>query len=188
MRKLMVSEFMSLDGGMEAPGGEPGYRHSGWVIEHMGEEQMAYKLAEVLAAELLLLGRITYEGFAAAWPERDGPFAEQMNGMPKHVVSRMLRDPAWANTTVLAGEPMAAVRRLKEGDGGPILVAGSCTLVHALLHAGFVDELRVMVFPVVLGSGLRVFPAAPDKLGYRLTDAQRFASGVIALEYAPAAG
>jgi dihydrofolate reductase len=186
MRKLIVSEFVTLDGVMEAPGGEPTHRHAGWALEHMSEEQQAYKLDEVREAEAMLLGRVTYDGFSAAWPGRDGAFADKMNGMPKYVVSKTLHDPAWSNTTVLAGDVATEVAALKGGDGGPILIAGSCTLVHALIGGGLVDELRLMVFPVAVGGGLRVFPETDDKVAFSLTSAQAFASGVVVLTYAPA--
>jgi dihydrofolate reductase len=187
MRKLIVTEFVSLDGVMEAPGGEEGYQHSGWVFAHQSDEQMHYKLDEVMEADALLIGRVTYEGFSAAWPERDGPFADKMNGMPKYVVSSTLTDPEWNNTTVLDGDLAEEVAKLKEGDGGPILVAGSRTLVHALYDQGLVDEYRLMVFPVILGSGRRVFPDdAADKTVLELTDTQAFSSGVTVQTYKPA--
>ena len=185
MRKLIVSEFVTLNGVMEAPGGEPSHPHSGWVIDHMGPEQEQYKLDEVLEAESLLLGRVTYEGFAEAWPSVEGPFGDKMNRMPKHVASTTLRDPVW-NATVLQGDVPGAVAALKAADGGPMLVAGSCTLVHSLLLAGLVDELRLMVFPVSIGSGLRVFPEDRSKLAWRLVDQVTFPSGVLALTFHPA--
>jgi dihydrofolate reductase len=187
MRKLIVTEFVSLDGVMEAPGGEPGYQHAGWVMPHQAEEQMKYKLDEVMEAGALLIGRVTYESFAGAWPERDGPFADKMNGMPKYVVSSTLKDPEWNNTTVLEGDLADEVTKLKDSDDGPILVAGSRTLVHALYDQGLVDEYRLMVFPVVLGSGRRLFPDdAADKTLLELTDTQSFSSGVTAQTYQPA--
>jgi dihydrofolate reductase len=176
VRKLIVSEFVTLDGVMEAPGGEPSHPHSGWVFDFMSPAQEKYKLAETLESEALLLGRVTYEGFSAAWPERGGEFADKMNAMPKYVVSTTLSDPLdWKNSTVIAFDEIA---RLKEGDGGPILVAGSRTLVHSLLGADLVDELRLMVFPVILGSGIRVFPESPDKTVLKLADTETFDSGV----------
>lgn len=184
MRKLIVSEFVTLDGVMEAPGGEPSHPHSGWVIDHLSPEQEHYKLDEVLQAESLLLGRITYEGFSAAWPTVEGQFGDKMNSMPKHVASTTLRDPQW-NASVLVGDVPAAVRSLKAADGGPILVAGSCMLVHTLLEHRLIDELRLMVFPVSIGHGLRVFPDEREKLSWKLTELTRFPSGVLALEFAP---
>ena len=188
MRKLIVSEFVTLDGVMEAPGGEPTHPHSGWVFDFMSEEQQQYKLQETLEAEALLLGRVTYEGFAAAWPERDGEFADKMNSMPKYVASTTLSGAGleWSNSQVIEGDVVAGVRRLKEEVGGPILVAGSQTLVHTLIGAGLVDELRLMVFPVLLGSGKRVFPSdSPDKTALKLADSQTFESGVVVLTYHP---
>ena len=187
MRKLIVSEFVSIDGVMEAPGGEPGYPHSGWVFAFMGEEQLRYKLNETLEAESLLIGRVTYESFAGAWPQRKGEFADKMNAMPKHVASRTLKNPEWNNTTVVGGDVVSGVTRLKNSDGGPILVGGSRMLVHTLLGEDLVDELRVMVFPVILGSGRRLFPDSPRKITLSLVDTQKFASGVVVNTYHPAA-
>ena len=187
MRRLIVSEFLTLDGVMEAPGGEPTHPHSGWVGEFMGDEQMSYKLNEVLEADALLIGRTTYEGFSAAWPERSGEFADKMNGMPKFVASTTLSDTDWNNTTVLEGDVAEAVAELKQTGGGPILVAGSCTLVHTLMAAGLIDELRLMIFPVALGSGLRLFPDTPEKTAMKLVDSRAFASGVVVQTYQPAA-
>ena len=138
---------------MEAPGREATHPHAGWTMEFGVPELYAFKLQEVLEAESLLLGRITYEVLSEAWPQRDGGFADKMNTMPKHVASTTLRDPEW-NATVLEGDVPAAVAELKQDDGGPILVAGSCTLVHTLLTHGLVDELRLMVYPVTIGTGL----------------------------------
>jgi dihydrofolate reductase len=186
MRKLIVTEFVSLDGVMESPGGEPGYAHSGWVIPHQAEEQMKYKLDEVMEADALLMGRVTYEGFSGAWPERDGPFADKMNSMPKYVVSSTLKDPEWNNTTVLEGDLADEVAKLKDSEEGPILVAGSRELVHALYDQGLVDEYRLMVFPVILGSGRRLFPDdAADKTLLELVDTQSFSSGVTVQTYKP---
>jgi dihydrofolate reductase len=152
----------------------------------MGPEQLQYKLEETREAASLLIGRVTYESFAGAWPERTGEFAEKMNGMPKHVVSTTLRAPAWHNTRVIAGDVPGAVRRLKAQDDGPILVAGSRTLVHALLAHDLVDEWRLMIFPVILGSGRRLFPETPRKTTLRLVDTRAFPSGVVVQTYHPA--
>lgn len=181
MRKLIVSEFVTLDGVMEAPGGEEGHPHSGWVFDFMSSEQERYKLDEVMESEALLLGRVTYEGFAAAWPERGGEFADKMNGMPKYVVSTTLDDPEWNNTRVM--RDVRDVAGLKQGDGGPILVAGSRRLVHGLMEHGLVDEFRLMIFPVVLGSGARLFPDTPEKTPLKLSDTRSFDSGVVVQSY-----
>ena len=125
MRTLIVSEFVTLDGVMEAPGGEPSHPLSGWVIDYSVAEQEQYKLQEVLEAETLLIGRVTYESFAEAWPTYEGEFADKMNSMPKIVVSKTLKDPHWGNTTVMTGNVIEGVHALKAQDGGPILVAGS---------------------------------------------------------------
>jgi dihydrofolate reductase len=178
MRTLIVSEFVTLDGVMEAPGGEPSHPHTGWVADYQGDEQVRYKFQEVLDAGLLLVGRVTYESFAGAWPTYTGEFADRMNGMPKVVVSSTLTEPAWNNTTVLQGDLVAGVTELKEQEGGPIVVEGSCTLVHALLEHDLVDELRLMVFPVTIGSGLRVFPESTRKTTWRQHDTRTFGSGV----------
>jgi dihydrofolate reductase len=186
MRQLIVTEFVTLDGVMEAPGGEPGHPHSGWVGDFMSDEQMQFKLREILAVEAHLLGRVTYESFAGAWPQREGPFAEKMNAMPKYVVTSTLDELEWNNSTPIGGDVAAEVAKLKEGEGGPILVAGSQTLVHSLLRADLIDELRLMVFPVVLGSGRRVFPDSPDKTVLALADTETFPSGVQVNTYRPA--
>jgi dihydrofolate reductase len=181
MRRLIVSEFVTLDGVMEAPGGEEGHPHTGWVFDFVSQEQERYKLDEVMEADALLLGRVTYEGFAGAWPQRGGPFADKMNGMAKYVVSTTLEDAAWNNTTVM--RDVREVAGLKEQDGGPLLVAGSRTLVHGLMKHGLVDEFRLMIFPVVLGSGARLFPETPDKTPLQLADTRMFESGVVVQSY-----
>jgi dihydrofolate reductase len=182
--RLIVTEFVTLDGVMEAPGGEPSHPHSGWVFDFMGPEQERYKLEEVEEAGSQLLGRVTYESFAGAWPQRSGPFAEKMNSMPKHVVSSSLSEPLeWENSVLVGGDVAAEVARLKQEEDGPILVAGSCTLVHALIEAELVDELRLMVFPVSIGSGLRVFPETPAKHSFKLAETRAFESGVLVNAY-----
>ena len=185
MRTLIVSEFVTLDGVMEAPGGEPTHPHTGWVSDYFGPDLEQFKFQEVLDAELLLVGRVTYESFAGAWPTYEGPFADRMNGMAKAVVSSTLSDPAWNNTTVLRGDVAAGVGALKGTQGGPILVAGSHTLVHTLLDHDLVDELRLQVFPVSIGGGLRLFPDTRNKTAWRLVDSRMFDSGIRADSYQP---
>ena len=186
MRTLTVAELVTLDGVMEAPGGELTHPHTNWVMDYQGEEQVEHKFREVQGAEILLVGRVTYESFAGAWPTYTGEFADRMNGMPKVVVSSTLTDPAWNNTTVLDGDVVAGVTELKRQDGGPILVNGSATLVHALLDNDLVDELRLMVFPVTIGAGLRVFPDTRTKRAWTRTGTVTFASGVREDTYHPA--
>jgi len=178
MRTLYVTEFISLDGVVEAPGGEEDYRHTGWTFDIDEDPTMyAFKGEELFGSETLLLGRTTYEGFAAAWPEREGEFADKFNTMPKVVVSTTLQDPTWANTTVV--RDLDGVRALKEGDGGSIQVAGSPTLAQALHKAGLVDQWNLMVFPVILGSGKRLFPTdAEDKAKLVLRENRTYANGV----------
>jgi dihydrofolate reductase len=183
MRKLIVTEFVSLDGVMEAPGGEPGYAHSGWVARHFTPELGAYKEAEQLAADVLLLGRKTYESFAGAWPEREGAMADKLNTMTKYVASSTLGSADWDGTTVIASDMPAAVAELKQGDGGPILVAGSRTLVHGLLAAGLVDELNLQVFPLVLGSGARLYPETAEPLALALASSESLPNGVVLQTY-----
>jgi dihydrofolate reductase len=177
MRTLIVSEYVTLDGVMEAPGGEPGHPHTGWVFDYEDDEQVTHKHQEVIAAETLLIGRVTYESFAGAWPDYKGDFADRMNGMEKIVVSNTLTDPEWNNTTVLSGDVVEGVTRLKSGDGGPILVQGSATLVHTLLEHELADELRLLVFPVTVGSGVRLFPESTKKVVWTPTGSRTFPSG-----------
>jgi dihydrofolate reductase len=187
VRRVIVTEFVSLDGVMEAPGGEPTHPHSGWTMQFGGAEQMKYKLDEVLDADALLLGRVTYEGFAAAWPGRtdEAGFADKMNSMPKYVVSSTLGHPEWENTRVIS---LSEVPALKEQDGGDIIVAGSATLVQALIENDLVDEYRLMIFPVLIGTGKRVFADVerPSKVVLELTDSKAFESGVVVQTYRPA--
>lgn len=179
-----MSEFVTLDGVMEAPGGEPTHPHTGWVVGYFSPELQQYKLDEVLDAESLLLGRITYESFLEGWPAREGVFAEKMNSMPKHVATSAPADLTW-HATALQGDVATAVQALKAMDGGPMLVAGSATLVHTLLLHGLVDELRLMVFPVAIGHGLRVFPEDRVKLAWTLAAHEVFPLGVHVLAYRP---
>jgi dihydrofolate reductase len=185
MRELIVTEFASLDLVMEAPGGEAGYAHAGWVAPYFSEELGAYKLEEQVAADVLLLGRTTYESFAGAWPGRDDPMAAKINGMRKLVVSTTLGSSDWHDTTVIAGDPEPALRDLKGEDGGPILVAGSRTLVHWLLAHDLVDRVNLQVFPLVLGSGRRVFPDAGHPLPLSLVASRALESGVVLQSYTP---
>jgi dihydrofolate reductase len=171
MGRLAVTEFVSVDGVFEDPGGAESYEHGGWTFEYdRGEEGNRFKLDELMEAEVQLLGRVTYEGFAAAWPSREGPFADKLNRDPKVVVSSTLTDPEWQNTTVLSGDVVEGISRLKDDTGGVILVAGSGTLVGTLLAADLVDELRLMVFPTILGRGRRLFPDGIDRLKLTLAE------------------
>jgi dihydrofolate reductase len=174
MGKLVVTEFVSIDGVFEDPGGAEGYEHGGWTFEYdRGEEGNKFKLDELMEADVQLLGRVTYEGFAAAWPSREGEFADKINSAPKYVVSSTLKDPEWQNTTVIPGNVAEEIAELKERTTGTILVAGSGTLVAALLGSDLVDELRLMVFPTVLGRGKRLFPDGIDRLKLKLIESRQ---------------
>jgi dihydrofolate reductase len=187
MGRIVVTEFMSLDGVVEDPGGAEDFKHGGWSFEFSrGDEGDKFKLDETMEAESQLLGRVTYQGFADAWPSREGEFADKFNEMPKYVVSSTLEDPDWQNSTVLEGDPVEAVSRLRKEQDGVILVAGSIQLVQTLLEHDLVDELRLMVFPVVLGSGRRLFGETSDKKPLRLTDSKVVGDGVAILTYEPA--
>lgn len=183
MRTLIVTEFVSLDGVMEAPGGEPGYPHSGWVARLFTDELGAYKLEEQLAAEVLLLGRKTYESFAGAWPQREGPMADKINTMRKIVASTTLSACEWHNTTVAGSDLEGTVRGLKQEEGGPILVVGSRSIVHALLDSGLIDQINLQVFPLMLGSGLRVYPERPEPTMLELSSSRALESGVALQSY-----
>jgi dihydrofolate reductase len=184
MGKIVVTEFVSLDGVMEDPGGAEGFKHGGWTFEFdSGDEGNQLKLDETLEADALLLGRVTYEGFAAAWPSMEDPvgFADKMNSMPKYVVSSTLESPAWNNSTVLEGDVGEAVGKLKQEIDGVILVGGSAQLAQSLIELDLVDELRLMVFPVVLGSGKRLFGEASDKRTLRLAGSKTVGDGIVIL-------
>ncbi len=184
MGRIVVSEFVSLDGVMEDPGGAEEYRYGGWTFEYdRGEEGNAFKLDETVRSEALLLGRVTYEGFAAAWPSREGEFADKFNGMPKYVVSSTLKAPEWSNTTVLDDDLAGAVQRVRDAHDGDVVVHGSASLVQGLLEHDLVDELRLMVFPVVLGTGRRLFGETSDRRRLRLTDSKTVGDGVVIVTY-----
>jgi dihydrofolate reductase len=173
MGKLVVTEFVSVDGVFEDPGGAEDYEHGGWTFEYdRGDDGNKFKLDELMNADVQLLGRVTYEGFAAAWPSREGPFAEKLNNDPKYVVSNTLTDPQWQNTTVISGDIVGGLKKLRGETGGSILVSGSGTLVDTLLENDLVDELRLMVFPTILGRGKRLFPDGIDRLKFTLTEAR----------------
>ena len=187
MGKIVVTEFISLDGVMEDPGGSESFKHGGWSFEiSRGEEGDKFKLDEVFSSDALLLGRVTFEGFADAWPSREGEFADKFNTMPKYVVSSTLEEPAWSNSTVLKGDLAEEVAKLKEAHEGDVVVHGSAQLAQALLEQDLVDELRLMVFPVVLGTGKRLFGDTSDKKRLRLVDSKMVGDGVAILTYAPA--
>jgi dihydrofolate reductase len=178
---------MSLDGVVEDPGGAEDFEHGGWSFEfNRGDDGDKFKLDETMDSEALLLGRTTYEGFAAAWPDREGEFADKFNSMPKYVVSSTMDEAEWSNSTVIKPDDLVAeVKRLKEKDGGMLLVSGSVQLARALADEGLVDEYRIMLFPVVLGSGKRLFEDI-GRSNLKLTESKPVGDGVMILIYEPA--
>ena len=187
MGKIVVTEFISVDGVVEDPGGSEDFKYGGWAFEfERGEDGDKFKLDETMDSAALLLGRTTYEGFADAWPSREGEFADKFNNMPKYVVSSTLNDPEWTNTTVLEGDLADSVSKLRDEVDGNIVVHGSAQLAQALIENGLVDELRLMVFPVVLGSGKRLFGETGDKKPLKLTDSKTVGDGVAIQIYRPA--
>jgi dihydrofolate reductase len=190
MGKVVVSQFITLDGVVEDPGGSEGMDGGGWAFEfNRGEGGDKFKLDEVSASDALLLGRKTYEGFAAAWPGRtdDVGFADKFNSMPKYVASTTLSDPEWTNSHVLGDDLPAEVERIKQEHDRDILVNGSVQLVHALADAGLVDEWRLMVYPVVLGKGKKLFADGVPKTPLELTQSETVGDGVQILVYTPKA-
>jgi dihydrofolate reductase len=184
MGRIVVTEFVSLDGVIEAPGGGEDFKYGGWTFEiSRGDEGDQFKLDETMSSQALLLGRVTYEGFAASWPGREGEFADKFNSMPKYVVSSTLQDPEWTNTTVLSGDVAEEVGKLKQELDGDIVVHGSARLVQELVERDLVDELRLMVFPVVLGTGKRLFDGTTDKKPFKLADSKVVGDGVLILTY-----
>jgi dihydrofolate reductase len=186
MGRIVVTEFVSLDGVMEDPGGAENFKHGGWTFEiERGEEGDKFKLGELEEASAQLLGRVTYEGFASAWPKMEDEvgFAEKMNTMPKYVFSNTLQRADWTNTSILSGDFAGEIAKLKQDVDGVILVAGSCQLVQGLVEHDLVDEIRLMVFPVILGSGKRLFGETEDKKPLKLTDSKTVGDGVELLTY-----
>jgi dihydrofolate reductase len=192
MAKLVVTEFITLDGVIEAPGGGEAFEQGGWAFKfNRGDDGDKFKFDELMASEAQLLGRVTYVGFARAWPSMPdtGEFGEKMNGMPKYVVSRTLgpADATWTNSTVIGDDVAGQVARLKEQLTGDILVAGSAQLVRTLAAHDLVDEYRLMLFPIVLGRGKRLFGDGIQPASLRLVDCRRVGpDGVMLLTYAPA--
>jgi dihydrofolate reductase len=186
MGRIVVTEFVSLDGVVEDPGGSENFTYGGWSFEFSrGDEGDKFKLDETIATDALLLGRVTYEGFAAAWPSREGEFADKFNSMPKYLVSRTLTNPEWTNTTVLDGDLTESVETLKARHDGDIVVHGSVSVAQALIENNLVDELRLMVFPVILGQGKRLFGDTSDKKALRLAESKTVGDGVTILVYRP---
>jgi dihydrofolate reductase len=183
--RIVVTEFVSLDGVMEAPGGEPDFKYPGWTFEFdRGEDGNQFKLEETKRADGLLLGRRTYESFAGAWPEREGEFADKFNSMPKYVVSTTLGDADWSNTTILdSGDATAQAKTLKEEFEGELQVPGSHQLVQELIASDLVDQINLMVFPVILGTGKKAFEEKPERRSLRLKEWKVVGESVVVLVY-----
>ena len=192
MGKIVVTEFVSVDGVIEDPGGAEDYEHGGWSLQiDRGEDGAQFKLDEALASDAMLLGRVTYQGFADAWPSREGDFADKFNSMPKFVVSTTLDEPEpeWNNSTVISGDVAAEVTELKERFANDVVVHGSARLVNTLKDLDLVDEYRLMVFPVVLGKGKRLFADSGDLIPLKLAEAKPVGPvGVVVLTYQRAPG
>jgi len=189
MGRIVVTEFVSLDMVAEDPGGDSNYKHAGWTFKiEQGQEGADFKLQETRDTEALLLGRVTYQGFAAVWPSVTGEFGDMFNGLPKYVVSSTLDKADWNNTTILKGDVVKEVSKLRQKARGNIVVHGSTQLVQTLLANDLVDELRLMVFPVVLGSGRRLFGEMEDLKRLHLAESKTVGDGVLILIYRRAAG
>jgi dihydrofolate reductase len=179
MGRIVITEFISLDGVVEAPGGED-FKHRNWSFAFdRGEDGDKYKLDEGLDAAALLIGRRTYESFARAWPSYEGPLADKYNSMPKYVVSSTLTDPAWSNTHVLNGDVAEAVTKLKNEIDGEIQVPGSIRLARELIDKDLVDEIHLMTFPVILGTGRRLIDETTDKTTWKLTESRTVGEGIL---------
>jgi dihydrofolate reductase len=191
MGKLIISENVTLDGVIQDPAGDEGFSHGGWIgrIGDRGRDEAAkVALEEALDTEAMLLGRRTYEFLAARWPSRTGALADRLNSKPKYVVSATLHDPAWTNTTVLRGDVVQEVSTLKKKITGEIVIAASFQLVHTLLEHNLIDELRLMIYPVVVGSGKRLFGESSDKKPMRLVSNKMIAGDLVFLTYEPDPG
>jgi dihydrofolate reductase len=186
MGRVVISENVSLDGVIQDPAGDEGFRVGGWVGRIADREEVAkVTLDEALGAKALLLGRRTYEWFAARWPSRSGELADRLNSLPKYVVSSSLQDPEWNNSTVLKGDAVSEVSKLKQELNGEIVVPGSFELLRTLIEHDLVDELRLKIYPVVLGAGERLFRETSDKKPMRLVDTQTLDDGIAFLTYEP---
>lgn len=186
MRKLIVSEFVSLDGVMEAPGPDgSGFAYEGWTVPYVCDEFMKFKREELFAGGALLLGRITYDGFAAAWPKMNqDDFGQRMNSLPKYVVSSTLQSADWQNSHVVSGDVATEVTKLKAQDGQDVLVFGSGQLLQTLIVENLVDEYRLLVYPVVLGTGKKLFRDGTHT-ELKLMEVQPFPTGTTLLRYEP---
>ena len=187
MRKLVVSEFMTLDGVIEDPGGAEKSPFGGWSMQFFSDEAGKFKFDELFAADAILLGRVTYQGFAAAWPSRsdDAGFADRMNSLPKYVASRTLTAVDWKNSNLIKDDVAAHVRKLKAEPGQDILIAGSGQLVDSLTRDGVIDEYRLMIHPIIVGGGKRLFSEGLERTALVLASVKQLPAGVVILTYLP---
>jgi dihydrofolate reductase len=188
MGKIILSEFLTLDGVMEGPGNEEHFHRDKWSFQFPSKEGLKFAFDQLMASDALLLGRVTYEGFAKAWPSMkdEWGFADKMNSMPKFVVSATLKETGWNNSRVIKENVAEEVAKLKRQTERDILVYGSADLVHSLMRYDLIDEYRLMVFPIILGTGKRLFGDGSDTTVLRLVEAKTFSSGVVLLTYQPA--
>lgn len=187
MRKIVVTEFMSLDGVFQAPGPDgSGYKYEGWTFPFNSEEFGKFKFEELQKTDMLLLGRVTYEGFAKAWPSQKDPagFADKFNSMPKYVVSKTLKNADWNNSHIIGDNVVSEIKKLKEGSGGDIAVHGSGTLARFLIENALVDEITILLYPIVLGTGKQLF-ADIQKTALTLIASKTLSNGLVALHYTP---
>ena len=185
MRKIIASEYVTLDGVMEDPGGGDKSKYGGWSLQFWNEQAMKFKYDELFGCDALLLGRVTYAGFAKAWPtmKDTGDFGERMNTIPKLVVSTTLKSAEWNNSTIINDKVVAKIKALKEQSGKDILVVGSAELVHTLMQYDLVDEFRLMIHPILVGGGKRLFGEGIDPKILRPVDTKPFSSGIVVLTY-----
>jgi len=187
MRRVVAVEYLSLDGVMEDPGTTGDYPHRGWTMPFWHDDLMKWQSGQLFASDALLLGRVTYEEFVASWPQRSGdPFSDKFNSMRKYIASRTLKEPLPWNSTLLHGDLVQAVEKLKAENGGDLLIYGSATMVSDLIPHRVIDEYRLMIYPLVLGSGERLFKQSPEVAQLKLDRAETSASGVTLLVYRPA--
>ena len=186
MRKLLITEFMSLDGVFQAPGPDgSGFKYEGWTFQFNNDEFIKFKVDELDTTDILLLGRVTYQGFADSWPQRSGdPFSDKFNKMPKYVVSKTLKKADWNNSHIVSDNVVEEIQKLKNQDGGDITVHGSGALTRFLIENNLVDEMTVMMYPIVLGTGKQLFKDM-HKTGLKLIEAKPFTSGIVVLRYKP---
>ena len=185
MKKIIVSEFVTLDGVMEDPGGSENFKYGGWTWPYWNDEIGKYKHEELFSSDALLIGRVTYSGFSVAWPnmkDKEG-FADRMNSIKKYVVSTSLKKSDWNNSVLINGNIYDEVLKIKKGSGKNILVAGSARLTQTLAQHGLIDEYRILVYPVILGIGKKLFEGQMNRQDLKLVDTRSFGSGVIALHY-----